>query len=707
MKIKTKLCLVFGIILTLILAISTVYGLYSVDSISIKSNNQLLRTRANLKVKALNEKINVIFKTLEMAGREIAITGLNELDSEKAINTLKSIKTQLGVVEGYMGMENGDTYTDADGLLKDFNAKERQRPWYVKVFNDNKDFFIGAPYLSLTTNKIVFPAGVKVIRGDQKVAALCIDMELDGITNFITNISANKNFFLTNETGVIFASKNPDEIGKNLFEILPEFKDYNDKSAEEFDFIWKAEGEQKYKVVMNTLEKLGWHFWQYESYTIINKEADEYLERSIVFFVIALVISLVIIYIIARFIASPIIETANVLLEFASSGNTNLTENNKWSKRKDEIGIMANAFDDMIKVLHEKAKTAKEIASGNLQVNVKVLSKDDDLGNAFDQMVKDLNNILGRVNASVNQVTIGAGQISDSSNFLSDGATKQAASIEEITSSITVLSEQTKTNADNATCANQLAAQTADAAKDGQDRMNNLTAAMTEISNNAVETQKVIKTIDDIAFQTNLLALNAAVEAARAGTHGKGFAVVAEEVRNLAARSAKAAAETADLIQNSNNKINEGVEISAHTAEALSKIAENVVKTSTTIQEIATASNDQAEGISQIGIGLEQIDAVTQQNTANAEETASASEEMSSQAVMLQQLIHHFKLKGMVAEKKVKSLANSAKPVKKNVIRKKLPQNSGWGDINNPVNSASVVNPQEQIKLDDSEFGKF
>ena len=128
--------------------------------------------------------------------------------------------------------------------------------------------------------------------------------------------------------------------------------------------------------------------------------------------------------------------------------------------------------------------------------------------------------------------------------------------------------------------ANKLASETAAAARGGQERMTELNGAMMQISTNAEETQKVIKTIDDIAFQTNLLALNAAVEAARAGVHGKGFAVVAEEVRNLAARSAKAARETADLINNSNSQINEGVVISEQTAEALSKIADNVVKTS-------------------------------------------------------------------------------------------------------------------------------
>ena len=707
MKIKTKLCIVFGIILTLILAISTYYGLYSVKNISKNNNNKLLQTQANLKVKALNEKLTTIFYTLQMAGKELKASDPNQVKANVIVNTLKNIKSQLNVTEGYIGFYNGETYTDADGLLKDFNAKELQRPWFVKVFKDNKETFIGTPYLSLTTNKYVIPAGIKVTKNNQTLAALCIDMELDNITHFITEISANKDFFLTNENGIIFASKNPEKIGKNLFEILPDLEAYNTVNQAEFNFTWKEQNNQKFKFVVNSLENFNWHFWQYASYNIINKEANAYLKKSLIFFIISLIISLIVIYFIARYIASPIIATADILSKFATTGNTNLNEDNQWSKRKDEVGIMATAFDNMINILHEKAITAKSIANGNLQVDVSVLSESDDLGNAFKQMVNNLNSILGQVNSSVNQVTLGAKQISQSSNYLSDGATKQASSIEEITASITELSSQTKTNADNAVAASELAAETAKAAEDGQYRMNNLTSAMTIINKNAEETQKVIKTIDDIAFQTNLLALNAAVEAARAGSHGKGFAVVAEEVRNLAARSAKAAAETADLIQNSNNKINEGVEISAQTAKSLSIIAENVIKTSSTVNEISAASHEQAEGISQIGIGLDQIDAVTQQNTANAEETASASEEMSSQAVMLQKLIQHFKLQEKTITQNHNILRNKSKNLKTIPSNKQTTHNSNWGDISNSSTDATIVNPQDQIKLDDDEFGKF
>ena len=172
-----------------------------------------------------------------------------------------------------------------------------------------------------------------------------------------------------------------------------------------------------------------------------------------------------------------------------------------------------------------------------------------------------------------------------------------------------------------------------------------MTESMKRITENSTEIQRVIKVIDDIAFQTNLLALNAAVEAARAGQHGKGFAVVAEEVRNLAARSAKAAGETTDLIAKSGHEIEHGGEVTANTAAVLNTIVEQVRQTTDLVAGIAIASNEQAQGVNQVTVGLQQIDSVTQQNTAAAEESASAASEMQAMATNLQTLVAQFRLR--------------------------------------------------------------
>jgi len=247
-------------------------------------------------------------------------------------------------------------------------------------------------------------------------------------------------------------------------------------------------------------------------------------------------------------------------------------------------------------------------------------------------ITRALNRVITGLTEASDQVASAAGEVSAASQSLAEGSSQQAASVEETSSSLEEMSSMTKQNASNSGQADSLMKQANQVVNKANTSMSQLTTSMQEISKASEETSKIIKTIDEIAFQTNLLALNAAVEAARAGEAGAGFAVVADEVRNLAMRAADAAKNTAALIEGTVKKVTEGTALVKTTNDAFKEVAGSTVKVGELVGEIAAASTEQAQGIEQVNIAVTEMDKVTQQNAATAEESASASEELNAQA---------------------------------------------------------------------------
>jgi methyl-accepting chemotaxis protein len=254
-------------------------------------------------------------------------------------------------------------------------------------------------------------------------------------------------------------------------------------------------------------------------------------------------------------------------------------------------------------------------------------------------VIKPVMRVVDGLNDSSVQVKASSGQLAGASQQLADGASRGASSLEETSASLEEVSSMTKRNAENASECNGLMREVNDVVARASASMDNQNVAMAEISRASSETQKIVKTIDEIAFQTNLLALNAAVEAARAGEAGAGFAVVADEVRNLAMRAAAAAKDTAGLIDSTVAKIKEGEGLARRTNENFSQVSERAGKVGTLINEIAVASGEQNSGLNEVHSAMVEIDQVTQQTAANSEEAASASEELSSQADYLEHYV--------------------------------------------------------------------
>jgi len=250
-------------------------------------------------------------------------------------------------------------------------------------------------------------------------------------------------------------------------------------------------------------------------------------------------------------------------------------------------------------------------------------------------ITRPVNRIVEGMTEGADQVAAASSQVSASSQHLAEGASEQASSLEETSASLEELSSMSKQNADNAGQAKAMMGEAKTVVDKANRQMSDLIEAIGEITRSSEETGKIIKTIDEIAFQTNLLALNAAVEAARAGEAGAGFAVVADEVRNLALRSAEAAKNTSNLIEKTIKAVHNGNQLTTATQEAFKANAEISGKVNQLVDEIATASEEQAHGVDQINTAVAEMDKVTQRTAANAEESASASEELNAQAMQM------------------------------------------------------------------------
>lgn len=321
------------------------------------------------------------------------------------------------------------------------------------------------------------------------------------------------------------------------------------------------------------------------------------------------------------------------------------------------IDTIKSPLDEIIRVTSEQSKN-------NLTARIEkdfsgqfALAK-----NAINLASDNMNSVLNQAVSVVEQVSGSVAQLRSSSQSLAAGAEEQSSAIEEVSSNLSETDSQVSSNAENANIASQLSSETASIATDGQTKMSELVSAMQAIANSSDDITKIIKVIDDIAFQTNLLALNAAVEAARAGQHGKGFAVVAQEVRNLAGRSAKAAKETADLIDSSARRVKDGVVMANNTASVLGNIVTNVLKVKDVVAEIAAASHEQTNGITEINKAINQVSTAASASSQQSMELASASDQLASLTEQLQQEIGRFELTQPASQLSLSNLPSGLTP---------------------------------------------
>ena len=383
-------------------------------------------------------------------------------------------------------------------------------------------------------------------------------------------------------------------------------------------------------------------------------EADVAANRTTFILIIVLVciaaIAIFLTVYISRLISKPLNDMMGYIRQAGETGKLQYTDE-QWkncdriSTGKDEISQTMKAFAQMLRKFVYYGDLVKQVASKDLTLTVETLGQDDTFGNAITQMLDDLNIIFAEITSATAQVNAGSGQIADGAQTLAQGATEQAATVQELSASVSEIAEKTKANARRADEAAKLAASIMQNADKGSHQMEDMIEAVSQINQSTQGIKKVMKSVQDIARQINILSLNAAVEAARAGVHGKGFAVVADAVRQLAQQSAEVTQESGSLIANSIEKAEIGTRIASETAASLAEIVAGISKSSRLTGEIAVSSEEQSFGITQINDGIGQVAQVVQQNSATAQESAAASEELNGQSSMLHELVAQFKLR--------------------------------------------------------------
>ena len=310
-------------------------------------------------------------------------------------------------------------------------------------------------------------------------------------------------------------------------------------------------------------------------------------------------------------------------------------------------GMMVMVSSRVISPLKTIQHAMLKVADGDFSVDVKAVNRKDEVGqivNAVSSMVAKVRETIADIKSSASEVTNASVEISSATTDLSQRTEEQAASLEQTSAAMEEISATVKKNAENAQQANSSAAQTREVADRGGEVVAKAVSAMAKIEESSRKISDIITVIDEIARQTNLLALNAAVEAARAGEAGRGFAVVASEVRSLAQRSSQAAKDIKDLITNSNSQVKDGVDLVNQAGAALNEIVESIKSVATIVADIANASGEQATGLEQINKALNQMDEVTQQNSALVEENAATAKTLETQAKVMDEKVAFFQI---------------------------------------------------------------
>lgn len=549
----------------------------------------------------------------------------------------------------YVALTDGSLYHASFVPGPDFDALSKS--WYQDGIA-SKDFILGDVYFDEDSQSYVVGASGMLKDADGAVRGVAAaDVYLDSISQIVSNIRIEDTggiFLVDTRTDTIIGDRDKEVVGKKLSESGGMYA-YAGEQIKAGNAGLGLYGDTYVQIA--NVEGSNWMAVAYVSKAEVLSELYDLTHTLTTVSVIAVLVLILLVVLLTQWIIGrPVKELSRVATRIAEG---ELDQTIRYQSG-DELGTLAFNFNrvteqlrNYIKYIDEISDTLGEIAQGNLAYELKseYTGEFAKIKNALDGISVELNAAMGQLNASSSDVAAGAAQISQIAVNLSQGSTEQAAEVEALAGHIGEVSDNVQKIAHDAQQTSSLSKEVREGLLLSNTKMQNMTDVIQKISDKSSEINKIVKTIDDIAFQTNILALNAAVEAARAGSAGKGFAVVAEEVRTLAGRSAGAAKETTDLLGETIRSMEEGVHAAEDTAQSMLAAAELAEEMGSLIDHIADNTRQQAATTTEISHGIDQIAVVVQSNVSTAESSAAASEELSGQAGSLRELVSRFRIK--------------------------------------------------------------
>lgn len=644
--------------LTLLIIITCLIAAQSISGL----NNKLLDAQADYAVSIVDDffsgKVTAIRMFQEDEDMQKYFASVESLEDIENYEEKAAVLRELADVLEHMDEErvlqvwavdtDVDCYLFSTGQTTDADMLETT--WYEQALSA-RDAVVSEPYEDPAAEEQVVSIVTPVFSADSAEVAgfMGLDVSVDSFGKLLSEIKVGDNGYIEviSKSSDYIYSDDPTAVGKNVTE-LEVTEDYKNKVKENYSGVVDTTylGDE-YTAMFRNCKSTGWLV----AATIPLSEVNATRNNLIVVLVmISLVTLSVLTYIIVFMIRRQLKPLRDISKDMEAFAKGDLTVN-IHATGEDETGRLANSVRSSVHslkgMIDDVSFVLGEISAGNLDVEIKGNYEGDMvyIKGALEGILDSLNTTLVQISVAAEQVSGGAEQVSEGAQALAQGASEQAGTVEELVVSVDEISRKITVNADGAADANKKVYEVGHEAVKSNERMQEMLEAMDRIMSSSREISRIIKTIEDIALQTNILALNADVEAARAGDAGRGFAEVASEVRKLASKSAEASRNTSLLIANSMNAAEDGFRIAGETAKSLQSVVDGVRVVEKSINNIAEESEEQSRFVVQVNQGILDISEIVQVNSATAQESAAASEELSAQALLLKELIGRFRIK--------------------------------------------------------------